>query len=166
MFALLHFVHRPAGWVVTGVLKPALDGTSNIASGVVALVTLALSLALGLRAFTVRGRAYTLLVSAAAGLLFAIVMITVTFSIEGGANPTVPESAAVAPYPLCVIPLGLGLRAVVLAWRGWARSAKGKLAAMGWIVLSCVLLFAALELLVGVVPQLSFQPVPLRVIGL
>lgn len=166
LFALLHFVHRPPGWGVTGVLKPALDGSSNIASGVVALIALAISLGLGLRGFTVRGPAYTLLVSAAGCLLFAIVMITVTFSIEGGASPVVPESSALAPYPLCSIPLGMGLRAVVLAWRAWAGGAKGKLAAIGWVVVSCAMLFASLELLVGVVPGLRFAPVPLSVIGL
>jgi hypothetical protein len=116
--ALLRFAHRASGITLKNVFPAAVDGTSALSAGAVALSAVALTVAIG--ALGVRApRSIALIFSAIGALLVAIVMIVVTFSTTPTDPPTPPESAIILPFVMPVMPLGFAIWAITLGVRQW-----------------------------------------------
>jgi hypothetical protein len=110
VYTLLRFVHRKGGLVPTNILPHAFDGTSAPESGVVALASLAISVALGFAGVRLTPRSWSFIGSGGAMLLAALAMVTVTLA-STGENPAPPDGALLIPYlvPLALLFFGLGV---------------------------------------------------------
>jgi hypothetical protein len=107
---LFKLAHRAGGVDVTALLPHAFDGSSATESGVVALLSLGVAIAIGFVGLRLRPHAWSLVGSSSALLLLALAMVTVTLA-STGENPTPPDGVLLVPYllPAAVLLLAVGV---------------------------------------------------------
>jgi hypothetical protein len=107
---LFKVAHRAGGVDLTALLPHAFDGSSATESGVIALLSLVVAIAIGFVGLRLRPHAWTLVGSSTALLLLALAMVTVTLA-STGENPTPPDGVLLVPYllPAAVLLLAVGV---------------------------------------------------------
>ena len=127
-FALLHFVHRAGGRLVTSALPHAFDGTSANESGAIALVSFVVAVTVIFVGLRLRPHAWSIVAAGGALLLLALAMVTVTLA-STGENPTPPDGVLLVPYiapvALLLLALGMGLRAARIVGRAYGARRLG-----------------------------------------
>jgi len=132
--------------MVLAPLGHAMRGDSPLASGVLAVFALIGAAALAARSLGSASRSSGMVVATVGAVLLGVVMIIVTFSASETAElGTPPAVGAIVPFIAPIIPLGLGLAAIVRAASVWrSRYERGE--AIRFVVITSFMLFAMLEL--------------------
>jgi len=116
---LLRFVHRGRGLSLEQAWPAAVNGTTPVAPGVVALVALAATIAFGYLGFaSIRSWGFRL--SALGSVLVSMLMIIATFATTTPSEvPQPPEVVFLVPYVLPLVPAGASLAFVLLGFQQW-----------------------------------------------
>jgi serine/threonine protein kinase len=145
LFALAKFAHRPGGLDPLHLMPHAFDGSSVAESGVVAVVSFIVALALGAFGLKFHPRSWAMVASGGTMLLTALAMVTVTLA-SSGENPMPPDGALLIPY---LGPLSLACLALGIAGRGrylFLRDSIGmKIAAVPLAAFAGAVAFIAVE---------------------
>ena len=143
--ALVSFVALRQLPFLTAPLGHAMRGDSALASGVLAVTALVVSAVLATRALG-SSRSAGLIIATIGSVLLGIVMIIVTFSASETAELELPPAAAaIVPLVAPVVPLALGLVALLRARAVWL-SRYERREGVVFAVVTSVLLLCALEL--------------------
>jgi serine/threonine protein kinase len=143
--ALVAFVALRFAPVVMAPLGHAMRGEAPLASGLLAVFTLIGAAALAARSLG-SSRSPGLIIATFGAVLLGVVMIIVTFSASETAELGAPPAiGGIVPFIAPIIPLGLGLAALVRAANAWrSRWERGE--GIRFAVLASFMLLALLEL--------------------
>ena len=137
---LMIFLHRPGGWPVLSWGHGWLDGTATGPSLLVAALSLAAGISLGTRALQPPRRVGLMLTSA--GLLLLTASLIARLAAIGSSVAIALASA----WAVALIPAGLGISGMALAWHSWKGSyGTARLNAVVLSAASTIALFVAAE---------------------
>jgi len=137
---LMIFLHRPGGWPVLAWGHGWLDGASTTPSLFVAALSLAAGISLGSRALQPPRRVGLMMTSA------GLVLLTASLIARLAAVGSAVTLALASAWAVALIPAGLGVSGMALAWQTWKGSyGTARLNAVALAAASTIALFVAAE---------------------